>query len=64
MSEDHEFSILIQLEQQFKKILEDSFVYEETLDSKYIMIHEMEAELKKLSNELDKIDNNPHKGDS
>ena len=64
INEDHEFSILTQLEQQFKEILEDSFVCEEKLDSKYIIISEMETKLKKLSNEIEEVQHHINKDDS
>ncbi|HZH58224.1 MAG TPA: hypothetical protein VEY70_01310 [Metabacillus sp.] len=55
LNKDHEFSTLIRLEEQFKQILEDSFIYEEKLDSKSKLINELENKLIEMTNEIDEL---------
>jgi vacuolar-type H+-ATPase subunit I/STV1 len=53
-----ELDILKQVELQFKELLEQSFEYEEKLDSKFVVIHELENKLNELTKEIEDIQNN------
>ncbi|MCV9885436.1 hypothetical protein [Metabacillus halosaccharovorans] len=55
INKDQEFSTLIHLEKQFKQILADSFDYEEKLDSKSMLIKELENKLFEITNEIEDI---------
>ncbi len=60
----NELDILKQLEYQFKELLEQSFDYEEQLDSKFLLINELENKLTELTNEIAEIQNNIHQEES
>jgi chromosome segregation ATPase len=51
----NELDILKQLEYQFKELLDQSFDYEEQLDSKFLLINELENKLTELTNEIEEI---------
>ncbi|MBZ5751982.1 hypothetical protein [Metabacillus rhizolycopersici] len=57
-NENNQFSTLTLLEQQFKEILEHSFDYEEKLDSKSLLINELENKLEDFTNEIESLQNN------
>lgn len=60
-NENNQFSTLTLLEQQFKEILEHSFDYEEKLDSKSLLINELENKLEDFTNEIESLQNNIYK---
>ena len=60
----NELDILKQLEYQFKALLEQSFDYEEQLDSKVILISELENKLAELSHEIEELQDNIHREES
>ncbi|KHF39861.1 hypothetical protein [Halalkalibacter okhensis] len=63
-SDIKELDILKQLEYQFKGLLEQSINYEEQLDSKMVLISELEIKLTELTNEIDEIQNSIHQDES